>query len=253
MFWDNATCHPETAQAGLKNIKLVFLPKNTTSRLQPLDAGIIRNFKHKYRKLLVRYVVSQIDDGKTASQIIEEVHVLKAITWLQTAWKSVVPETIKHCFETCVFDVGNTLVVNEEIDTEFQELFVQISDETAIDEYIDFDFVIVTSEPAVNTQNVDWRQESREISIAEVIYLEDVASSVNESSDEAGEPDKGKITLTVSEALESLDRVKNCIEVHGDNEMNMMLNDLIGRVEKLKLKTFLKKLHCKDMIKRTLL
>ena len=56
LFLDNATCHPETAQAGLKNIKLVFLPKNTISRLQPLDAGIIRNFKHKYRKLLVRYL-----------------------------------------------------------------------------------------------------------------------------------------------------------------------------------------------------
>ena len=83
LFWDNATCHPESKQAGLKNIKLVFLPKNTTSRLQPLDAGIIRNFKHKYRKLLVRDVVSRIDEEKTASEIIEEVHVLKAITWLQ--------------------------------------------------------------------------------------------------------------------------------------------------------------------------
>ena len=85
LFWDIATCNSETAQAGLKNIKLVFLPKNTTSRLQPLDAGIITNFKHKYRTLLVRYAVSRIDEGKTASQIIEEVHVLKVITWLQTA------------------------------------------------------------------------------------------------------------------------------------------------------------------------
>ena len=139
----------------MKNIKLVFLPKNTTSRLQPLDAGIIRNFKHKYRKLLVRYVVSHIGEGKTASQIIKEVHVLKAITWLQTAWKSVVPETITHCFKKCDFDAGNTSVVNEEIDTEFQELFAQMSDETTIDEYIDFDFETVTSEAAVNTQNAD--------------------------------------------------------------------------------------------------
>ena len=111
-----------------------------------------------------------------------------------------------------------------------------MSDETTIDEYVDFDFETVKSEPAVNTQNIDRRQEFCERSTAEVIHLEDVASSVNESGDEADELDEGKITLTVSEALESLDEVKNYIQVHGGNEMNMMLNDLIGRVEKLKLK-----------------
>ena len=41
-FLDNATCHPETLQRNLKNIKLVFLPKNTTSQLQSCDSGIIR-------------------------------------------------------------------------------------------------------------------------------------------------------------------------------------------------------------------
>ena len=94
LFCDNTTCHPETAQARLKNMKLVSLPKSTTSRVQHLDSGIIRNFKHKYRKLLVRYVVSRIDEGKTAFQIIEAVHVLKTVTWLQTGWQSVVPKTI---------------------------------------------------------------------------------------------------------------------------------------------------------------
>ena len=56
-FIDNAPCHPETLQNNLKNIKLIFLPKFTTSRLQPLDAGIIRPFKCKYRKRLLKYVV----------------------------------------------------------------------------------------------------------------------------------------------------------------------------------------------------
>ena len=51
LFWDNATCHPETLQTSLINIKLTFLLKNTRSPVQPLDAGSIRNFKHKYRKL----------------------------------------------------------------------------------------------------------------------------------------------------------------------------------------------------------
>ena len=61
--------------------------------------------------------------------------------------------------------------------------------------------------------------------------MKDVASSVNGLGDKADEPDKGKVTLTVSDVLESFDGVKNSIEVHGDNEMNMMLNDLIGRTE----------------------
>ena len=37
LFFDKGTRHPEGLQNGLTNIKLVFLFKNATSRLQPLD------------------------------------------------------------------------------------------------------------------------------------------------------------------------------------------------------------------------
>ena len=50
LFLDNAPSHPETLQGNFKNIKVVFLSKNTTSQLQSCGAGIIRNFKVKYRK-----------------------------------------------------------------------------------------------------------------------------------------------------------------------------------------------------------
>ena len=162
LFWDSATCHTETLQASLTNIKLVFLPKNTTLQLQPLDPSVIKNFKHKFRKLLVCYAITRIDEGKTVSQITEDIHALKAIAWLQTTWKSVSTETIKQCFKKYGFEVGDISVINKEMNTEFQELFVQMSSEITPDEYIDFDAETIISEPAVNPTHVDWGYEWRE-------------------------------------------------------------------------------------------
>ena len=55
-FLDNATYHPESMVDFFLQIKIIFLPKNTTSRIQPVDSGIIQNFKIKHRKRLVECV-----------------------------------------------------------------------------------------------------------------------------------------------------------------------------------------------------
>ena len=54
LFLDNAMCHPESMIGQFLQIKINFLPQNTNLRLQPLDVGIIQNFKVKYRKRLVK-------------------------------------------------------------------------------------------------------------------------------------------------------------------------------------------------------
>ena len=67
LFMDNAGCHPSDMADKYSNIKVLFLPPNTTSKLQPLDLGIIQNFKLHYRKLLMRFVLTKIEECATAS------------------------------------------------------------------------------------------------------------------------------------------------------------------------------------------
>ena len=38
------------------------------------------------------------DEGKKASDIIQEVDILWVIYWLKCVWKNVSADTIKHCF-----------------------------------------------------------------------------------------------------------------------------------------------------------
>ena len=49
---DNCPAHPIVD--GLKTIKLVFLPQNTTSKTQPMDQGVIRFLKVKYRRKILK-------------------------------------------------------------------------------------------------------------------------------------------------------------------------------------------------------
>jgi hypothetical protein len=59
LFLDNATSHTEPL--ALSNVMLKFLPPNTTSKLQPLDLGIIRAFKARYRKHMLKHLITKID------------------------------------------------------------------------------------------------------------------------------------------------------------------------------------------------
>lgn len=50
LFLNNAPCHPLPMKGMFSNIQIEFLPKNTPSCTQPLDAGIIKTRKVHYRR-----------------------------------------------------------------------------------------------------------------------------------------------------------------------------------------------------------
>lgn len=78
----NQSCHQEDLDEKFTKIKIVFLPKNTTSRLQPLDLGIKQAFKLKYYKQLLTHVVRKtrkIDECSSAFEVCKSVDLLQAM------------------------------------------------------------------------------------------------------------------------------------------------------------------------------
>ena len=149
LLLDNATSHDSNLKDKFSNIKIVFLPKNTTSKLQPLDAGVIKNFKVHYRRLLLQHTLSCINESDlSTSSIVKTINILMAIRWIRQAWDEVKPETIMNCFRHCgalppqnceqedslmlVEDLELEEVADTEEDTYLQQLVSQFDPNTTI-------------------------------------------------------------------------------------------------------------------------
>jgi hypothetical protein len=61
LLLDNVSCHTTVLKSKIEfpNINVMFLPPNTTSVTQPLDAGIIAVFKKRFRDLFSNLLVKR--------------------------------------------------------------------------------------------------------------------------------------------------------------------------------------------------
>lgn len=105
---DNAPCH---VALELSNVRLHFLPPNTTSHLQPMDAGVIKNFKLRYRCEFVQWSLDQLERGDSAKKM----DVLTAVRNIVTAWDAVTPDTIRNCWlHTGIIDAATAATLRQE-------------------------------------------------------------------------------------------------------------------------------------------
>ncbi|CAB5382754.1 unnamed protein product [Rhizophagus irregularis] len=76
LLLDNCTSH-KVENLALPHVEIQFLPPNTTSKIQPINAGIIMSFKKHYRHHHIRWLLEQVEAGQNIQDL--KMDVLQAI------------------------------------------------------------------------------------------------------------------------------------------------------------------------------
>nr|XP_050029250.1 tigger transposable element-derived protein 6-like [Dermacentor andersoni] len=99
MLLDNCSAHH--VNAHLSTVEVLLLPPNTTAKLQPMDQGVIANFKVHYRRRVIERLLIDVHAADNVAGM--KVPLVKAIFFASGAWRDVKHLTIAHCFEKAGF------------------------------------------------------------------------------------------------------------------------------------------------------
>ena len=235
LFIDNAGCHPRDSAGRFSNIKVVYLPPNTTSQIQLLDLGIIQNAKVHYRKYLLRYVLSKIEECNSAAEVANSVDVLSAIRWISQAWSDVKEETIQKCFRKAgILDEDfNPLTLVEddpfaEADVQLQDLISRTLPEPCpVEEYIDGENSLATCNDFTSET---WESDFLDSITPDLDRNIDDENTHSDGGDGEDEPLPPPKLRNVREVVESLEDVKAFLEYHGYMEESSKVHSCIDNI-----------------------
>ena len=91
LLLDIAPGHPVNVEESTNNIRVIFMPPNTTSILQPMDQGVISTFKAYYLRRTMRQLVENTDsvDKSNVRQFWKEFNIKKAVDNIGHSWAEI--------------------------------------------------------------------------------------------------------------------------------------------------------------------
>lgn len=208
LFIDNCTAH--NAIPVMSSLKVQFLPPNTTSKLQPMDLGIIKNFKVKYRKEVVQHLLRDLAENRG----LVPINVLEAVRYVKKAWDEVTSQTIRNCFAACGFDTETNEASNEDSDGVSDTDWELISASLVADIHF-MEFVEVDCELPVCETPTD------EHIVAEVQQTQSSSTEVQSDDDEEVINDIETQPPTAGKARRALETVRMYLESCEDVDPEM--------------------------------
>lgn len=236
LFLDNATSHPKIQ---LENVRTVFLPPNTTSHCQPLDQGIIQNFKIKYRKFLIRRLLTFTNTEDPFEKAEKSIDLSSAMVWIVAAWKNVSSTTIKKCFQKAGFmeTVQGNDTFDEEDDVPLSQLFSVlkgIPGNSDMEKYLVIDSGVLTENPSFDMQEI----------IKEFTNEESKTDPTEEENYESEEDQEifSSSVKNMSEVCEKLRDVQNFLLHNKNGDLAVDISNILIKCENEVAKTKMKNL-----------
>lgn len=188
LFVDNCTAH--NSIPVLSHVKVEFLPVNTTSMLQPLDQGIIKNFKTFYRKEVVSQLLSCIEDQSEL-----KITVLTAMNIADKAWRNITQSTIRNCFRACGF-----ITPNNQYEDDVNDFSVHVNP-------IQWNRLLQNEENDVTFD--DFVHCDDDVVVAEILTDNDIVCTATDEADEVEDDDEEELpTITFKEARTYIDKLR---------------------------------------------
>ena len=97
-FVNNAPAHGRCVnRPTLDHVRVEYLPKNTTSILQPLDLGVIACVKRRYKHRHTQHAVDLADSGE--GEKLYNVDIRLAGMWIYDIWENLQSDIIHNCWK----------------------------------------------------------------------------------------------------------------------------------------------------------
>ena len=133
LLLDNCSAHPSedelVSSSGLITAK--FLPPNVTALIQPMDQGVLESIKRRYRKSILRDLVSHPELDMLP--FLKSINMLKVVERIATAWDQTTPDTIRKSWQKLIpletenEEPAGTGPTNDEFVAQFSRLSMEVT------------------------------------------------------------------------------------------------------------------------------
>ena len=216
----------------LSNVDVHFLPPNTTSKIQPMDAGIIMSFKRHYRHLHINWILNQVEAGNDIKNL--KMDVLQAIKFIIKSWKEVSSQTIYNCWH-------HTKILPDRINVNLSNFSDDINDPTT--NQLSQAIAALNLNDAIPIQ--EYLNNPEENSVYEVpddnniiealveMYKQQPEIDTNDFEDEEDDSVE-QVLISASEASKSLEIVRTFLLQQENSSQQMKLVNSLDRYISLK-------------------